>query len=81
MLGASKEGFQDAMMKQMQSLTNQMALVIKSQQPRPPPQVESGRHTTGMWCTQSKQPGHTSQQRRTATTKSEAPRTKSIWPR
>ena len=29
-LGASQEGFQDAMMKQMQSLTDQLALVIRS---------------------------------------------------
>ena len=57
-LGASHEGFQDAMMKQMQSLTYQLALVIRSQQPGPPPQ---GRHTTGMWCIQCKQPKHTSQ--------------------
>ena len=31
-LGASQEGFKDAMRKQMQSLTDQLALVIKSQQ-------------------------------------------------
>ena len=60
-LGASQEGFQDAMMKQMQSLTDQLTLVIRNQQPGPPPQVESRRHATGMWCTQCKQPGHTSQ--------------------
>ena len=60
-LGASQEGFQDAMMKQMHSLTDQLALVIRSQQPGPPPQVESGRHATGMWCIKCKQPDHTSQ--------------------
>ena len=60
-LGANQEGFQDAFMKQMQSFTDQLALVIRSQQPGPPPQVESGRHATGMWCMQCKQPGHTSQ--------------------
>ena len=60
-LGASQEGFQDAIMKQMQSLTDQLALVIRSQQPGPPPQVESGRHATGMWCIKCKQPGHTRQ--------------------
>ena len=60
-LGANHEGFQDAILKQMQSLTYQLALVIRSQQPGPPPQVESGRHATGMWCIQCKQPGHTSQ--------------------
>ena len=60
-LGASQEGFHDAIMKQMQSLTDQLALIIRSQQPGPPPQVESGRHATGMWCMQCKQPGHTSQ--------------------
>ena len=60
-LGASQEGFQDATMKQMQSLTDQLALVIRSQQPGLPPQVKSGRHATRMWCIQCKQPGHTRQ--------------------
>ena len=60
-LGASQEGSQDAMMKQMHSLTDQLALVIRSQQSGPPPQVESGRRATGMWCTECKQPGHMSQ--------------------
>ena len=36
-LGASQLGFQEAMMKQMQSLTDQMLLMIRSQQPGPPP--------------------------------------------
>ena len=57
MLGANQEGFQDAFMKQMQSFTDQLALAIRSQQPGPP----SGRHATGMWCMQCKQPDHTSQ--------------------
>ena len=48
-------------MKQMQSFTDQLALVIRNQQPGPPPQIESGRHATGMWCMQCKQTGHTSQ--------------------
>ena len=48
-------------MKQMQSFTDQLALVIRNQQPGPPPQVEYGRHATGMWCMQCKQPGYTSQ--------------------
>ena len=52
-LGASQEGFRDAMMKQMQSLTDQLALVIRNQQSGPPPQVELGRHVTGMWFVQS----------------------------
>ena len=60
-LGASQEGFQEAMMKQMQSLTDHLPLIIRSQQSRPPPQVQSGRPATGMWCIQCKQPGHTSQ--------------------
>ena len=47
-LGANQEGFQDAFMKQMQSFTDQLTLVIRNQQPGPPPQVESGRHATGM---------------------------------
>ena len=55
-LGVNQEGFWDAILKQMQSLTDRRALVIKIQHPGPPPQVESGRHATGMWCIQCKQP-------------------------
>ena len=49
------------MIKQMQSLTDQMSLMINSQQPGPPPPVESGRHASGLWCVQCGQPGHTHQ--------------------
>ena len=60
-LGASQLGFQESMIKQMQSLTDQMSLMIKSQQPGPPPPIESGRHTSGLWCVQCGQPDHTRQ--------------------
>ena len=60
-LGASQLGFQEAMIKQMQSLTDQMSLMIRSQQPGPPPPVESGRHASGLWCIQCGQSGHTKQ--------------------
>ena len=60
-LEASQQGFQEAMMKQMQSLTDQMSLMIRSQQPGPPPLVESGRHASGLWCVQCGQPGHSKQ--------------------
>lgn len=46
-LGASYLGFQEAMIKQMQRLTDQMSLMIKSQQPGPPAPIESGRHSSG----------------------------------
>ena len=61
MLCASQLGFQEAMIKQMQSLTDQMSLMIKSQQPGPPPPVESGRHASGLCHVQCVQPGHTRQ--------------------
>ena len=48
-------------MKQMQSLTNHMSLMIRSQQPGLPPLVELGRHASGMWCVQCGQHGHTNQ--------------------
>ena len=48
-------------MKQMQSLTDQMSLMIRSQQRGPPPPVELGRHASGLWCVQCGQPGHTKQ--------------------
>ena len=56
-LGASQLGFQEAMIKQIQSLTDQMSLMIQSQQPGPPPSVESGRYSSGLWCVQCGQPG------------------------
>ena len=51
-LGATQLGFQEAMMKQFQSLIDQMSLLIMSQQPGPPPQIESGKHSSGLWCIQ-----------------------------
>jgi hypothetical protein len=47
-LGASQLEFQEAMIKQMQSRTDQMSLMIRSQQPGPPFSVESGRHASGL---------------------------------
>jgi hypothetical protein len=60
-LGASQLGFQEPMIKQMQSLTEQMSFAIGSQQSGPPPPVESGRHASGLWCVQCGQPGQTRQ--------------------
>ena len=40
--GASQLGFQEAVINQMQSLTNHMSLMIQSQQPGPSPQDELG---------------------------------------
>ena len=60
-LGASQLGFQEAMMKQMQSPSDQMSLMIRSQQPGSPPPLESGRHASGLWCVQCGQPGHIKQ--------------------
>ena len=60
-LEASQQEFQEAVMKQMQSLTDQMSLMIRSQQPSPPPPVELGRHALGLWCVQCGQPGHSKQ--------------------
>lgn len=60
-LGVSQLGSQKAMIKQMQSLTYKMSLMIRSQQPSPPPPVESDRHASGLWCVQCGQPRHTKQ--------------------
>ena len=57
-LGATQLGFQEAMLKQFQNLTDQMALLIKNQQPSHPPQIESGNHSSGFWCTQYQQHDH-----------------------
>lgn len=61
-LNACQVSFQEAMMKQMQNITDQMALMIRSHQPGTyPSPVESGKHTSGMWCVQCGQSGHTRQ--------------------
>ena len=38
-----------------------MSLLIKNQQLGPPPQIESGNHSSRFWCTQCQQYGHTRQ--------------------
>ena len=53
--------FQETVIKHMHNLTDQMSLMIRSQQPGPPPPVESGKHASRMWCIQCGQPGHTRQ--------------------
>ena len=60
-LGATQIGFQEAMMKQFQSLTDQTSLLIKSQHPGLSPQIESGKHSLGFLCDQCQQFGHTRQ--------------------
>ena len=45
-LGASQLGFQEAMIKQMQSLTDHMSLMIRSQQPDPTPPIVWGKHAS-----------------------------------
>lgn len=48
-------------MKQIQNLTDQMTLMVRSQQPNMPPSpVKSGRHASGLWCVQCGS-GHTKQ--------------------
>ena len=51
-LCATQLGFQDAMMKQFKSHTNQMSLLIKNQQHGHLFQIKSGNHSSGFWCTQ-----------------------------
>ena len=60
-LGATQLGFQKSMIKQMQSLMDQLSLMIRSQQYGPPLQVESGKHASEFWCIWCQQPGHTRQ--------------------
>ena len=48
-------------MKQFQNLTDQMALLIKNQQPGTPPQIESDNHSSRFSCTQCQQHAHTRQ--------------------
>ena len=38
-----------AMLKEFKNLTDQMAFLLKNQQPGPPPQIESGNHSSGFW--------------------------------
>ena len=48
MLEASQPGFQEAVMKQIQSITDQMTIMVRNQQPSLPPPVESGKHASGL---------------------------------
>jgi hypothetical protein len=46
----------------MQALSEQMAYMARNQGSNPPPPpIESGRHETGIWCTNCGQSGHSSQ--------------------
>lgn len=49
MLKASQLGFHEAMMKQIQSMSEQMTLMVKNQTMNPPTPVESGRCASGLW--------------------------------
>jgi hypothetical protein len=60
-LDASQLGFQEAIIKHIQSLIDQMSLMIRSQQPDPPSSVESGMHVLILWCVQCGQPRYTRQ--------------------
>ena len=60
-LGATQLGFQEAMLRQFQNITDQMVLLIKNRQPGPRPQIESSNHSSGFWCTECQQHGHTPQ--------------------
>ena len=59
-LGASQLQFQEAMIKQINNLTDQMSLMIRIQQHGHPFLIESGRHASGLWYVQCGQPDHTS---------------------
>ena len=92
MLGASQEGFQDAIMKQMQRLTDQLALVIKSNN-----RIHLLRWSRGgmqLECGASNVNNHVirvntikidrikpTKQLRDTTTKSKAARVESVWTR
>lgn len=59
---ANQEGFQNSMLKQLQTLTDQMTFMVKGQGARvQPPPIESGSHASGMWCTNCGQSGHSAQ--------------------
>jgi hypothetical protein len=52
----------DELIRNMQALTEQMTMLIRTYQPVPT-YYESGPHTSGLWCTNgcANQAGHTSQ--------------------
>lgn len=58
-LGISQLRFQEAIMKQIYSLTDQMTLMIRDQQPNLPLPVELGRHASRLCHILSGQSGHT----------------------
>ena len=56
------ENSQEQLHQQMRAMTNQMALLLRNQNPNPPPpQIESGRHESGIWCSGCGQNGHSLQ--------------------
>jgi hypothetical protein len=60
-LGASHLEFEEAMIKHMQSLTNHISLMIRSQHLGLPPSAKLGRHALELWCVQCGQRGYTKQ--------------------
>ena len=48
-------------MKKLQSLTDQLFLIIRSQQPGPLPQIESSKLSSGFWSVRCQQHVHTRQ--------------------
>jgi hypothetical protein len=57
-----QQGFQNQIAQQMKLMTDQMAALARAQNPNPlPPPIESGNHSSGLWCAGCSQPGHTIQ--------------------
>ena len=57
----SQQGFQDQLAQQIKMMQEHMTLLIENQNlNQAPPPIESGRHASGLWCTQCGQSGHTS---------------------
>lgn len=53
---------QEQLQQQMRAMTDQMALLLRSQNSNPlPPPIESGRHESGIWCSGCGQNGHSLQ--------------------
>jgi hypothetical protein len=58
----SNDSFKDEMVRTMREMSEQMSCLVKNQnQNVVPVHHEFGAHTSGLWCTNCKQPNHTAQ--------------------
>lgn len=58
-LEMSQLGFQETVMKLIQSISKHMTLMVRNHGSNPPPMIKSKQHVSALWCVQYGQHGHT----------------------